>query len=254
MQAILGQQTQQEPPQGQQVPVDAMAEAFAKALAKNAPRQQVQQQQPQLSQEEMDQHFRTFRPSEALVEALFGEGATPQTRMAALSHITQGIVANATAHANILAQHHIQQYGSQLTPDLQELRHIADGRFFEELYDGAPGLKSDEPILREMMPTFKSAQDFPKEDRRAQPAYIRDKFIALRKQSDPNYDPTGGQQPGQQTPPNVRQFPAQTSQQSISRTQAPSPNSLSGGGVNGGNAASPAAGKTPNVGLASVGF
>lgn len=251
MQAILGQQQVEQQAAQPQVPVDQMAEAFAKALAKNQPRQQGQPP-AQLSQEEMDQHFRTYRPGQGLLDALFGETATNDTRLAALNHLIQGVVANATAHANILAQHHIQQYGTQLNPDLQELRHIADGRFFEELYDGAPGLKNDEPILREMMPTFKSAEDFPKDNRREQPKYIRDKFIALRKQSDPNYDPTGGQQ--QQPPTNVSQFPARTSQAPVSRAQAPSPNSLSGGGVNSGNAASPAAGKTPNVGLAAVGF
>lgn len=229
--------------------VDALTAAFTAALKANAPQQQVQQQMPQMTQEELDQHFRTYRIHPQLLDAMFGEAATNETRMAALQHIVQGSVANAVAMSNIMAQHHISQYQQQLDPDLQEVRHLAESRFFDETYDGHPGLKTLEPIIREMLPKFREAEDYPKADRRAQPKYVRDKIIALQKQVDPNFDPTGGQgqQQQQAAPNNVTPF----------RQSQPhaAPNTMSAGGQGGGGKAGTGGQQSaPVIGMATVGF
>jgi hypothetical protein len=229
---------QQAQPQPAQPGVDptAIAQAFAQALRDNQP----PPQQPQLTPEQMDQMLRTFRVGPDLVDALFGDNASPESRMAALSHLVSGVVANATAHAQVLADNYINNYHQQINPHLEDARELSQERFYTQLYEGAPGLKQYDPIVKEFLPKLQADPGYPKE-RAQRTQFVRDKVTGILKQTNPQFDPTVG---ASNNPSRGAFAPTNQSQPSAT----PSLPAL-GSGASGGTSGGQSSGAIPKMGF-----
>lgn len=230
------------PPPGQSQPIDptAMAEAFAAALQRNAPQPAPQQMSP----EQIDQMLRTYRPGQDLIEQLFGDTATAESRMQALQGLVQGVVANATAHAQVLADNYIQQYHASVSPHLDDARELSQERFYQSLYEGAPGLKQYDPVVKQFLPQLQQDPQYPK-DRGQRAAWVRDKVSGVLKQSNPQFDPAvaPSASAGQQS------FGTSSSRPSQPQGQTPSLPALAAG-ASGGSTSSPQG----SGGAAKMGF
>lgn len=144
--------------------------------------------------------LRMFQFNPQWHEDLHGDGTTPERRMAAYTQMVQAAVQNATAVAHAMHQQQMSQLIQELNPHIAELTHLADTRFFDEVYDGHKPLKSYEPVLRQLMPQFRQDPNFPKA-RHEQPAWLRKQFIELQKKADPNFNPVDPtEKPGNVTP------------------------------------------------------
>lgn len=203
-------------PQQPGIDPNALAEAMAQAFARNAP----QPQQAPMSQEQIDQMLRTYRPNSDLLEQMFGENAGNESRLAALQSMIQGIVSNATAHAQVLAENYLQQYHQSINPHLEDARQLSQERFYSSLYEGAPGLKQYDPMVKQFMPQLQQDPQYPRE-RDKQIEFVRDKFTGLMKQANPQFEPGPAQQPQRQN--------------NQAQQQTPTPPSL-GSGASGGQA------------------
>lgn len=225
---------------------NAMAQSIAQALAMQ------QQQQQGLSPEQIDQMLRTARPNQALIDALWGDNATPESRMQALAEYTQQIVANATAHAQVIASQYLQDYNQHVSPLLEDARYLSEQRFYGDLYEGHPGLKQFDPMVKQLLPQLRQQAEFPKE-RDKQASWVREQFIQQLKQAQPDFDPTRPpvvqqqqnrfqpqqQQPQQQQFSGQHQQPVQQ-QQPRQTTQQQTPPALSAGASGGAPARPPA--------------
>ncbi len=218
--------------QTQGLDATALANAFKEAFAQNN-LQPVQQQAPP-TQEQLDQMLRTYRPDASLYASLFGDAASEETRMQALSSMIQGIVANATAHAQVLAEDYLQRYHGQISPHLEDASYMANTRFNDDLYTKAPALKQYEPLLKDYLPRFQQDKDYPR-DRASRAQFVVDKFSAIMKGVDPAFDPTKVAQ--SQAAPATQSFGGQPS----ANTQTPSSSNPSlpalGAGASGGGQA-----------------
>lgn len=231
------QQQQAQPGQSQGMTPTDIAAAVALALKQTMLQQQPQQQQQrQMSQAEIDQLLGTYNPDQALHDALFGPNATPETRMQGLQHLVQGIVANAAGMAQEISYQHLQKFNEHISDPLEDARYVANARFFDEIYDGHPALKQFDPLLKGQLSQYEQAQDYPK-DRAARAAYVRDKFIPIVKQIQPDFDPTRPPQqapaPGRpyaNSPQGGQQQSGQQGQQQQQRQQGSGLPSFGGGG------------------------
>lgn len=227
--------------QGQGIDATEIAKAFAAAMQQNQP----PPQQPQLTPDQLDQMLRTYRPDQALHDALFGENASAESRMAALGNLVQGIVANATAHAQVLANDYISQYHQSVSPHLEDAKYLSQTRFYDDLYKDAPGLKQYEPLVKEYLPKFQNDKDFPQErDKRV--SFVKDKFTGLMKQVDPNFDPVKVAQAAQGQQGSHYNSPQQPTQQPTSA--APSLPALAAGASGGGQGSSQTAAPASKMG------
>lgn len=231
----LQMQGQQPPPEGQQPPppqmspadmAKAMAEAFKSAIP---PQQAPQVPQQQMTPEMFAQLTRAFKYDPQWTGQMFGETATPETFQAAMERIVAAAVQNAIASSHLITQNYMKQLTEELGPDLEDLRHLSQSRFYDSLYEGHDGLKTYDPLIRHMLPSFEQAPEYP-QDRGARAEFVRNKIVEIIKKTNPQFDPkgqtspnvTGGHQGGQQP---------QHSSANSSGYRAPSPPpSLSGGG------------------------
>lgn len=189
----MNQNAQQQPPVQQAEPgpdlVTSMTAAFTKALQSQQPPQQVQQ--PQLSEEQIDEMLKTYRPNNDLINALFGDGATPDTRMAAFQQMVSGIVENATAHARIIAEAQRRETLQAFHPHMQDLQEISTDRFWGDLYKDSEGLKQFEPFLKTMLPQFQAQPGWP-QSRADRVKHFKEVSVPLIKQFQPDFDPAKG--------------------------------------------------------------
>jgi len=193
--------------------------------------------QPAMTPERFEQLTRAYKPDVSLVDLMFGEQASNETRLQALLNLVQGVVDNTSARADLLAQARLQEYHQQLYPDIEDLRDIAQSRFFDQLYDGHPGLKQYDPLLRQMIPQFEQPPNYPQE-RKQRPEFIRNQAVELIKKTMPTFDPKYDPAQQQQQRGSAGYYPAYQTQQQVSgatqmapqRQSSPGLPSLNGGG------------------------
>lgn len=220
-----------------QMDANALATAMAQALAQQQQQQQRQAPPPPMTPEQIAQLQRLYNPEEQLIEMLFSETATPQTRMQALQQFAEGLRNNWRAEAGLIADHTGQTLYGAINPYLEDAREVAQERFFGQIFEGHPGLKAIEPFIKQSLPTFESHPDFPK-DRSKRAEFVRQQAVTLAKQFSPDFDPAK---------PPVTPHSNSPSQQSQQRS-SPLPSFGSGGGGQGPAAKAPqTAGATPSV-------
>lgn len=220
-----------------QMDANALATAMAQALAQQQQQQQRQAPPPPMTTEQIAQLQRLYNPEEQLIEMLFSETATPQTRMQALQQFAEGLRNNWRAEAGLIADHTGQTLYGAINPYLEDAREVAQERFFGQIFEGHPGLKAIEPFIKQSLPTFESHPDFPK-DRSKRAEFVRQQAVTLAKQFSPDFDPAK---------PPVTPHSNSPSQQSQQRS-SPLPSFGSGGGGQGPAAKAPqTAGATPSV-------
>lgn len=227
--------------QGQTVALTDLKEAFTQALKGAQP--QAPPQQQQLSPEQIKQMLRTYTPDQSLHDMLFGENLTPDQRISALNNMVQGIVSNATAHAQVLVEDYLQRYHQEVSPTFEDAKYLSQQRFYDDLYQGNDGLKQYDPMIRQLMPQFESQPDYPA-DRGKRSEYVRNKSIELLKQTQPTFDPTKGQAPTS----------GQSAYHNSPATKAPSLSSFGGGGGQGGAAKPVAPASTTPASVPEFGF
>jgi len=226
-----GQQQPPQPGQGQNLTPTELASAVAMALRQSMPQQQPQQRQ--MTQEEIDARLGTFVPDMGIVEALFGANATPEGRLQALTYIVQSTVANATGHARYLSEDYLKKYHAHIAEQLEDAKYAANERFYDGIYQGHEGLKPFDGLLRQMLPTYEQAPDYPT-DRSERAKYVREKFVPHVKTIDPNFDPTRppvqAAQQGHLGRPYANSPQNNSGQQTQQRPQGAGLPSLGGGG------------------------
>lgn len=224
-----------------QMDANALATAMAQALAQQQQQQQRQAPPPPMSPEQIAQLQRLYNPEEQLIEMLFGETANTQTRMQALQQLVGGVRDNWRAEAGLIADHTGQTLYGAINPYLEDARELSQERFFGQIFEGHPGLKPLEPMIRQSLPAFESHADFPKE-RAKRAEFVRQQAIQLAKQVSPDFDPV-------KPPPTASGPYANSPSQSQSQQRSsPLPSFGSGGGGQGPAAKAPqAAVATPSV-------
>lgn len=204
-------------PQEQQAPPVAISpQDLASALAQAMQQTQSQQQPqaPQMTPEQMAQLQKLYSPEQQLHDALFGDGATPETRMQALGQFVDGLRQNWRAEAGLIADHTGQTLYGAIDPYLQDAREVAQSRFFETVYKDHPGLQAYDPFVRQYMSVVESDPQFPKErDKRAE--FARERVVQQIKQLSPQFDPRVAPAP-QQVSHNQRPNGGQSQQPSQS--------------------------------------
>lgn len=141
------QQQQQQQPQ-------LTAEQWAMLQQQAAPQQQ--QQQPQMTQEQVDEMLKVYHPNEALVEALFGDAATPETRLNAFQEMVRGIVGHVTTvmgHSNTLMRDELSQ---QFSPALEMVEEQKMSDFSSALQAAYPALKGQDAVIRQVTANLKA--------------------------------------------------------------------------------------------------
>jgi len=190
-----------------------LAAAMAQALQQAQPQQQ--QQVPQMTPEQMAQLQKLYSPELQLHDALFGNGATPETRMQALASFVDGLRANWRAEAGLIADHTGQTLYGAINPYLEDAREIAQQRFFESVYDGHPGLKAYDPFVKQYMSVVEKDPQFPQE-RGKRAEFARERLVQQIKQLSPQFDPKMAPAPVQQQSQQPNAARPQTSQPSQS--------------------------------------
>lgn len=214
------QQQQQQQASGQSQTPALTPEQLAAIVAQSVQQSLPQAPPQQLTQEQYDQMFATYRPNNDLVNALFGETATPESRLAALSQLVDGITRMAGHHALYLADGRVQEFGQTIAEPLEAARYLDNQRFFEELYKDHDGLKSFDPMIRGTLNAITGAPNYPRErDKRV--AFVRDHYTNMLKQHDPNFDPRGARQQQQQPGQYPGGFAPQSPQQGFPQQQQP---------------------------------
>jgi len=221
-----------------QMDANALATAMAQALAQQQQAQQRQAPPPPMTPEQIAQLQRLYNPEEQLIEMLFSDTATPQTRMQALQQFAEGLRNNWRAEAGLIADHTGQTLYGAINPYLEDARELSQERFFGQIFEGHPGLKAIEPFIKQSLPTFESHPDFPK-DRGKRAEFVRQQAVTLAKQFSPDFDPA--------KPPVTSHVNSPSQSQSQQRS-SPLPSFGSGGGGQGPAAKAPqTAGATPPV-------
>lgn len=221
-QIAQGQQQQQAGPV-QPLNATELAQAFASEMQKL--QQPMQQQQPQLTQEQIDQMLGTYNPDMSLVQALFGDDPERnQTRLEALQNMIRGVIANATGHGNVLVQDYLGRYHQQQAEALEDARWLAQQRFYDDLYKGNDGLRPYDAVIKNMIPQFEQMPNYPK-SKADRASFVRDQVVALFKQTQPQFDPTKPVQ----APPNAAQQSGGFPTFSGNAQQPPTLPSLAGG-------------------------
>ncbi len=135
---------------------NALAQALVKAGA--FPQQAQQQVQQPPSQEELDAKFHRFKLTPAHYQALFGEQATEQGRMAALNEWHTGAQREAMAQAFYLSQHLLQEQMKQIQPYLDAAHELQDRALYQDFYEMNPTLKPYDQLVRNAVTELASSQ------------------------------------------------------------------------------------------------
>lgn len=134
-----------------QNPVGLSADDIAAAIKKAGIGQQAApQQQPQLSQADLDKLMNRFNPDETLLIRLFDSGDR-KTQLAALNDLVRGVVRESTTVANHSLQYHTQQLKGEFAPALQEVSNIQRDRLYDKFYKANPALKGHDKIVKTVM-------------------------------------------------------------------------------------------------------
>lgn len=118
--------------------IQAIVQSVASAVAPKP-------QPTQLSQAEIDQALRVYRPSAKLVESILagGEGAVQ-----ALHEIVNGTATHAMTVANIQLQDAIQRLEARLNPIQSHIREQQESALKSEFIAAHPNLKGFDPVLK----------------------------------------------------------------------------------------------------------
>lgn len=104
-----------------------------------------QPNQPQLTQQEIDQALRVFRPTAALLKKLRSENE--EEGVAALSELVQGIHAQSTTLAQYLLEQRMGELTAQMTPMQRFVAEQQQNALRDEFFKAHPDLRGFDPIL-----------------------------------------------------------------------------------------------------------
>lgn len=165
-----------------------LVDAFKAAIPQAPP-----PQQPQLSQEQIQQMLGYWRPDETLVRNLFGESAGEQ-QTAGLSAMLERIEDMIDKRATVIAQGLLGDYHGTVSPMLNDVRELSQERFQSQLYSGdGEAFKPYQKMLEMVMPQLQQAPDFPQK-RTEQVKYLQGKFSELVQQANPQFAGTTARQ------------------------------------------------------------
>ncbi len=154
---------------------DRLAAAFEKAVAKQQPPAAPPQQ---MSEQELQRMLGHWRPDNAVLQQLFGEGAG-EPHQTAFSQMLERIEEMIDRRAQMIAQGTLADYHGSIQPHLNDARELAEARFQDMLFSGdGERFKPHEKILSKLLPTFRGEKDFP-QSRAEQAKYIHAKFGEL---------------------------------------------------------------------------
>lgn len=143
----------QEAASQQQAPLtpDAIAEAVERGLRSGQPQQQ--QEEPELTQEQIDEMLRKAKYSVDDLKALGLAGDDLEAdvadqRVAALHSIIQRAVDQALAGANLITQHHLQEVNQRFEPVLTTFQQQRQKEMVDSFYKEYPALQDHEEIVQ----------------------------------------------------------------------------------------------------------
>jgi hypothetical protein len=120
----------------------ANSEALGPLIERLTPREQPA---AQMSEEEFRKLTKHYEPSDTELEAMFGDGATKETRLQALRSMISGAVNHANAVAGLGIKSVMGQFEQQLAPLQAQQREVQKTTFERGLTEAYPQLK---PFLR----------------------------------------------------------------------------------------------------------
>ena len=186
--------------------VNALAEALARAQAPLVERLAPQQKR-EVSDEEFAKITKRYDPSNELVEALFGDGATPESRLAALKQLVGGISTHALTASGMLIKSEADGLRSQLTPLQEAQRDTARREFESTVTRSYPEIKPYRNLIGQAVSALKAANAQPRNDREAHSMIAQ--YIAHQvKRVNPSFQLTSSQRRAAQGG-NGRSMPSQ---------------------------------------------
>lgn len=162
-----------------------------------APQQQSQQQ---MTPEQVDEMLKVYNPNEQLVDALFGEHATAETRLAAFKEMVGGIVGHLTTVMGYSNDIMRDELTGQFSPALDMVQEQKEKAFTSLLQDAYPALKGQDAIIRQVTSQLKQ-QGFKPTDGLEAGRVVAGQVESLIQSVNPNFSLANGapQQQGQQT-------------------------------------------------------
>jgi hypothetical protein len=123
--------------------------------------QQMQQQsqpqaQPELTEEQLNEQLKVYQPNEGLVDQLFGDNASQETRLNAFNEMVSGIVTHLTTVMGYSNQIMAQDMQQQFSPALDMVREQKDTQFVSNLEASYPALKGQGAAVRQVMQTLRA--------------------------------------------------------------------------------------------------
>lgn len=165
--------------------------------------QQMTPQQPQAPQqmtpEQIDQMLKVYNPTAELVEAMFGDTASPESRLQAMQGMVKGIVEHLTTvmgYSNDILR---QDLAGQFSPALDMVREQKETTFSNALQDTYPALKGQDRVIRQVMSSLRQQGYKPKDGLEAA-RMVAGQVEAMIRTVNPQFSlANGGQKQGQQT-------------------------------------------------------
>ena len=150
----------------------ALAAANAATLGPILESLRPQQQQPQLSQEELNKMLARFDPDDEIVEALFGDNATKESRAAALKRMVDGIYGHVYKSTGMFVNEQLGGIKKEFEPLKAERAKQQYEGFKSGLVKAAPWIKDYSKLHDHAIQAVASSGQQFRSDKEAQNAII----------------------------------------------------------------------------------
>tara|TARA_R110000803_G_scaffold90465_1_gene157855 strand:- start:6183 stop:7061 length:879 start_codon:yes stop_codon:yes gene_type:complete len=169
-----------------------------------------QPQQPQMSQEQIDEALGVYNPTEDLINQMFGDGATTETRMAAMQELVNRTAQHAIKTAGYTQQFAARDMRAEFQPALQAARRQTQDTFTGNVEKAYPGFVGKRAAVDQVIAQMQQEGWVPKgpQNNYAEEAGIEvaTRVTNLVRMIDPDFNPTiAGTAPAQRQSTSPRQ-------------------------------------------------
>ncbi len=152
-----------EPVPAQQASPALTLEQWQSVQSASQQQQQQQEPAPAMTPEQVDEMLKVYNPNEALVENLFGDMATPETRLSAFKEMVAGITGHLTTVMGYSSDVLRQDLSGQFSPALDMVTEQKESNFSNLLQEAYPALKGQEAVIRQTVTNLRNQGYMPKD-------------------------------------------------------------------------------------------